>query len=160
MPSLRELMIVELDRVRVGFGEVGPSAVTVRSPVCGDEVTVEVRLSDGGDDGPVIRSLHWRGHGCTVSMASASALAGVAPGMTVAAFRAANESFGALVRGGEPSDELEAEFEAHPALGDAVAFTGIGRLPLRGGCATLAWGAVLTATTAPGTALSSPGSGA
>jgi nitrogen fixation NifU-like protein len=137
MPSYRELLILDLARARTGFGEVGEDAVMLRSPACGDEVTLDVRVADG-----VVRSLAWRGHGCTVSMAAASALAALAPGSTVDGLRAARDAYTALVGGPVPSDDLEPETAAHPGLGDAVAFAGIGRLPLRGGCATLAWRAL------------------
>lgn len=131
--DLRVELITDLDRRRTGFGAVGDTAVRVTSPTCGDEVSVEV-----DHDGAVIRSLVWRGHGCTVSMASASALAGLAPGLALDEFAALKTEFGELVRGPVPTGELDLE---HP-LGDAVAFAGIGRLPLRAGCATLAWEAL------------------
>ena len=137
MSSVQELLIVDLDKRRTGFAEVGPGAITVRSPVCGDEVTVEARL-----DADRVSSLAWHGKGCTVSMASASALAGLAPGLTREEFASTYESFAALVHGPPPSDDLEREFDELPLLGDAVAFAGIGRIPLRAGCASLAWRAL------------------
>lgn len=136
MPTFREQLIIDLDRSRSGAGDVGDDAVTLTSPTCGDQVSVEVE-----HDGGVIRSLTWCGHGCTVSMASASALAAIVAGMTLDEFAASKAEFGELVRGPSlPDDELD----DHP-LGDAVAFAGIGHLPLRAGCATLAWEATAEA---------------
>ena len=67
---------------------------------------------------------------------------GLAPGLTREEFATAYESFAALVHGPPPSDDLEREFDELPLLGDAVAFAGIGRIPLRAGCASLAWRAL------------------
>lgn len=136
MTDLREQLIVELDRARHGFGEVGTHALTLRSPVCGDEVTVAVDR-----DGDTIRSLTWRGHGCTVSMASASALAALLRDVPRTSFPHLLHDFTALVNDTQPSDD-EALESASGLLGDAAAFAGIGRFPLRAGCATLAWRAV------------------
>ncbi len=135
MTDPRAELIVDLDRRRTGFGTVGDSAVRLTSPTCGDEVTIDV-----DHDGAVIHSLSWRGHGCTVSMASASALAGLAPGLGLDEFAARTEEFGRLLRAQPPGDvDLD-----HP-LGEAAAFAGIGRLPLRAGCAMLAWEATALA---------------
>ena len=42
-----------------------------RNPICGDEITLRVRL----DDADVIRDVTWDGAGCSISQASASMLA-------------------------------------------------------------------------------------
>lgn len=136
MSDQRAEVIADLDRRRTGFGPVGAGAVRLTSPTCGDEVTIDV-----DHDGAVIRSVSWRGHGCTVSMASASALAGLMPGLGLDEFAALKREFGESVRGQPPTGDLDVD---HP-LGDAVAFAGIGRLPLRAGCATLPWAAAAQA---------------
>ncbi len=48
-----------------------------RNPTCGDEITVSVRLEPGTDR---IAAIGWQGDGCSISMASASVLADMAPG--------------------------------------------------------------------------------
>lgn len=137
MPSFREQIILDLDRGKAGIGEVGAHAVTRTSPICGDQVSIDVQ-----HDGGVIRSLTWAGHGCTVSMASASALSMIASGLTLDEFAVLKAEFGELVWSTAVSDvDLD---DDHP-LGDAVAFAGVGRLPLRAGCATLAWEATAEA---------------
>ena len=150
-----EQLILDLHRRRTGFGAVPAGTPTLRSPVCGDEITLHVSVVEG-----VIRSVDWTAHGCTVSLASASALAELAPGLPVADFEALRRHFenAVLFRGlpqgapqGEPQGEPLADppsdypLAVDPRLGDAVAFTGIGRLPLRAGCATLAWRAATAA---------------
>ena len=42
-----------------------------RNPICGDEITLRVRL----DDADVVREVSWEGSGCSISQASASMLA-------------------------------------------------------------------------------------
>jgi nitrogen fixation NifU-like protein len=102
-----------------------------RSPACGDEVTVRVLLDDDR-----IARLGWTGHGCTVSLAAASGLAATADGLGIPEFRALAERYRA---------SLAADAEPDPELGDLEAFAGIGRYPLRAGCASLAWRAALDA---------------
>ena len=136
MASLREQLIVDLDRARTGYGEVSADAVMVTSPTCGDEVAAQIE-----HDGGVIRALTWHGHGCTVSMASASALAALVPGITLTEFAELKEEFIDSLSAPTPeSDEVP-----DGPLGDAAAFTGIGRLPLRARCASLAWEATAQA---------------
>ena len=127
---------MDLDRARHGFGPVSPETAITRSPACGDEVRVEATFSREPD---TIAAVTWTGRGCTVSMASASALAAVAPGLTLSEFTALKAEFEALVRGPLPADELP---DADSPLGAAAAFAGIGRLPLRATCAMLAWTAL------------------
>lgn len=129
----RRQLIEELHRARHGFGLAASfdAEAHERSRTCGDEVTVRLSLADG-----VVTAFSWEGHGCTVSMASASALAELAPGMPVAGMAVLAESFFASLAPGGTSGV---------ALGDAEAFAGIGRYPLRAGCASLAWRATLAA---------------
>ncbi len=129
----RAILIEELAKTRLGAGLgdlPGPEAHR-RSPVCGDEVTVRVVL-----DGDAIAALRWDGHGCVVSAAAASALADAAAGLEVDAFRALSGRYLATLDAGATPD---------PELGDLEAFAGIGRYPLRAGCASLAWRAALDA---------------
>jgi nitrogen fixation NifU-like protein len=128
----RAALLEELARARTGEGlpEHGAEAHR-RSPACGDEVTVRLGL-----DGDRIARLGWTGHGCTVSTAAASALAASAAGLGIPEFRALADRYLATL---DPSAEPD------PELGDLEAFAGIGRYPLRAGCASLAWRAALDA---------------
>ena len=67
-----------------------------------------------------------------------SAPARPAPGLGTVAFRALAERYLAT---------LDAAATPDPELGDLEAFAGIGRYPLRAGCASLAWRATLDALT-------------
>jgi len=136
--SERSALIEQLakDRSGAGLGEIpGPEAHR-RSPACGDDVTVRVVLGAG-----VIDAVRWDGHGCVVSTAAASALASSASGCGIDEFRALAERYLAT---------LGADASADPELGDLEVFAGIGRYPLRAGCASLAWRAALDALGVPG----------
>ncbi|MEP6481377.1 MAG: iron-sulfur cluster assembly scaffold protein [Rhodoglobus sp.] len=119
---MRQLVIEDLHRARHGYGlaEQYDGEGSEISPACGDTVTV--RVSAGG--------FTWQGNGCTVSMAAASALGS----LTVEEFRAASDAYLASVAP-----------DGVPVEGDLEAFAGIGRFPLRAGCATLAWRAAARA---------------
>ena len=127
----RAALIEELatSRFGAGLGDVPGREAHRRSPACGDEVTVRIVL-----DGDVIGTLRWDGHGCVVSTAAASALSVVAGGLSLDAFRARADRYLATLDAGATPD---------PGLGDLEAFAGIGRYPLRAGCASLAWRAAL-----------------
>ena len=130
----RSALLEELARGRFGSGladaPAGPEARR-RSPVCGDEFTV--RLVIAGD---AIVSLHWDGHGCVVSTAAAALLAELAVGVATAEFPALAARY---------LESVQADGRPVPELGDAEVFAGIGRYPLRAGCASLAWRAALEA---------------
>ena len=117
----RSMLLRELERARHGFGLASDFSgeSTEVSPSCGDTVTV--RVGDGG--------FSWDGHGCTVSMAAASVIGA----LSVAEFIRLEHRYLAAVEG---DGEL---------TGDLEPFAGIGRFPLRGRCATLAWRAARAA---------------
>jgi nitrogen fixation NifU-like protein len=127
----RAELIEQFASARVGFGlgEVPGHEAHRRSPACGDDVTVRIVL-----DGTRIADLRWEGHGCVVSTAAASALATTASGLDLAAFRVQADRY--LLT-------LDADSTPDDGLGELEAFAGIGRYPLRAGCASLAWRAAL-----------------
>ena len=129
----RAALIEELAKARIGagLGDTPGLEAHRRSPACGDDVTVRVAL-----DGDAIAALRWDGHGCVVSTAAASALGATAPGLSVTGFRTLAERY---------LSSLGAAATPDPELGDLEVFAGIGRYPLRAGCASLAWRAALEA---------------
>ena len=130
----RSAVIEEFARSRVGAGLAdapGELEARRRSPSCGDEFTVRLEVVDD-----VISSLRWDGHGCVVSTAAATVLSRLAVGSSASTFASIAERYLAT---------LSAASEPDPTLGDAEVFAGIGRFPLRAGCASLAWRAALDA---------------
>lgn len=110
------------------------------NPTCGDEVTVRVRLEERDDPSdPTISSIAWDGHGCAISQASLSVMHDLSTGSTVRAFLRRRAEFHDLMdsRGAGLSDSRAAD-----DLGDAMAFQGVSRFPMRIKCALLGWEAV------------------
>jgi nitrogen fixation NifU-like protein len=145
--QLRRDLLADHARRLVGRVETPSSGdwreATLQSPTCGDRLTVRVRVASGRLD-----SVEWHGLGCEVSQASASILAELASGMPVVDVPAMVARVDAVVGGADRAEDDPAAEEpaaADPALGDIVALAGIGRLPLRGRCALLAWRALSAA---------------
>ncbi|MRH28255.1 SUF system NifU family Fe-S cluster assembly protein [Microbacterium sp. SYP-A9085] len=101
-----------------------------RNPVCGDEITLRLRL-----DGDTVRDVTWEGAGCSISQASASMLASLVggDGMPRATASALIDGFRASLRsrGTIPLDEER--------FGDAAALSGVSKYTARVKCAMLAW---------------------
>ncbi len=130
LAGLYQELILEHAKRREGEGAIEPFDAErfLRNPTCGDEIRLRIRVRDGAVD-----ALGWEGQGCSISQASASVLAEQAPGLSVADARDRIEAMRVLLRSRgavEPDEEL---------LGDAVAFAGVARFPMRVKCAMLAW---------------------
>ncbi|HON14590.1 MAG TPA: SUF system NifU family Fe-S cluster assembly protein [Treponema sp.] len=104
----------------------------VQNPSCGDKVRVAITL---GPDGTIAEAA-FDGSGCSISMSSADVLADLLAGKTPQEAKAMVELFLAVLRGEKDPSELE-------QLGDAMAFQGLVRLPVRLKCAALSWRAAL-----------------
>ena len=96
------------------------------NPLCGDRVTVYVRVEDG-----VITDATFQGSGCAVSKASASLMTDSVTGKTVAESEALSERFHRLITA-PPDASIE-------DLGTLSVFAGVRRFPARIKCASLAW---------------------
>ncbi|GIH70044.1 MULTISPECIES: Fe-S cluster assembly sulfur transfer protein SufU [Sphaerimonospora] len=99
------------------------------NPTCGDEVTLRVKLADGGK----VQDVSYDGQGCSISQAAASVLHDLATGSTVEESLAVVDEFTRLMQG---RGQVEADEDV---LGDAVAFAGVAKFPARVKCALLAW---------------------
>lgn len=107
------------------------------NPTCGDEVTMRVELIYSADlKKPIISSVKWDGHGCSISQASLSMMVDLVEGKSVdealrldALFHKLMESRGAGLQNEEDEDALE----------DAMVLQGVSRYPMRIKCALLAW---------------------
>lgn len=109
------------------------------NPTCGDDVTVQVRVEDRPEAGPVISSMQWTGHGCAICQASLSVLHDIVENLPVDRFGTLYDEFHELMdsRGRGVDDPRKQE-----DLGDALAFQGTSRFPMRIKCALLGWEAV------------------
>jgi nitrogen fixation NifU-like protein len=132
LAGLYQQVILDHSKQRTGYGalEHADAQRFERNPTCGDEITLQVTLESGTDR---IASLGWTGSGCSISQASASVLAGLAPGQTVAQLQSTIDVFREMMRSrgvGEPDEDI---------LGDAIAFQGVSKFVMRVKCAMLAW---------------------
>ena len=98
------------------------------NPLCGDKVTVYVKLEDG-----LVRDIGFQGSGCAISTASASMMTTSLKGKTLAEAEALFQSFRLMVTG-QPDTALD-----RVELGKLAAFSGISEFPVRVKCATLPW---------------------
>lgn len=95
------------------------------NPLCGDQLTVYLRLSDGRID-----EVSFLGHGCAISTASASMMTEAVKGRSIAEVEALFHDVHALLTDTAVSDR---------DFGKLAALSGVKEFPVRVKCATLAW---------------------
>ncbi|MBB4919499.1 Fe-S cluster assembly sulfur transfer protein SufU [Streptosporangium saharense] len=129
--SMYQELILEHYKHPQGRGLRDPydSEVHHVNPTCGDEITMRVKLGDGGK----VEDVSYDGQGCSISQAAASVLYELATGSTVEDSLAVVEEFTRLM---QSRGQVEADEDV---LGDAVAFAGVAKFPARVKCALLAW---------------------
>lgn len=96
------------------------------NPLCGDELDLRLRVVDDKVDG-----LAYDGDGCSISMASASAMSEAVVGRTLSDADDLAEVFRLMMHG----EGLKREDD----LLDGVAFQGVSKFPVRVKCALLGW---------------------
>ncbi|MBI2307410.1 MAG: SUF system NifU family Fe-S cluster assembly protein [Rhodocyclales bacterium] len=131
--DLRDLyqeMVVDHSRRPRNFGRPADANHHAEgyNPLCGDRVTVYLRVVDG-----VIEAVGFEGSGCAISTASASLMTEALKGKTPAEAEALFADFRALVSGTAPGGGAAA------ALGKLAVLAGVQEFPARVKCATLAW---------------------
>ncbi len=102
------------------------------NPLCGDKVTVYVKMEDG-----ILRDVSFMGSGCAISTASASLMTELLKGKTEEEAEALFQDFHDMVAGPAPS--------THDRPGKLKVLAGVREFPARVKCATLAWHTVKTA---------------
>jgi nitrogen fixation protein NifU and related proteins len=144
LDELYQAVIVDHDRAprRHGSLPAATHAATADNPLCGDVVTLHLRIEDG-----IIRDVSFEGRGCSLSRAAASILSTMLAGRDLAYARALSSAFEAFVHA--PPD-APPDATAAPALGDLAAFSGVRRFRSRRACATLALRALAAATASAG----------
>jgi len=99
------------------------------NPLCGDRVTVYLKL---GEDGRVA-DIKFQGKGCAISQASASMMVDLLKGRTAQEADRLMQGFLHLVKGEDASGLSEDDRETLDVM------SGISEFPMRVKCATLAW---------------------
>ena len=95
------------------------------NPLCGDRLTLQLRIEDGH-----IKGVRFQGAGCAISTASASLMTEAIKGRTPEEAESAFQKFHTL---------LTEERPPAPDLGKLAVFSGVREYPMRVKCATLAW---------------------
>jgi nitrogen fixation NifU-like protein len=102
------------------------------NPLCGDKITLYVRLD--GDD---IDDIAFEGTGCAIAMTSASIMTEAVRGKSI---QAANEDIDHVIAQFHPVAAGQRDgAEALESMGDLAALGGVRAYPSRIKCATLAW---------------------
>lgn len=97
------------------------------NPLCGDKVTVDVRVADGR-----IAAATFEGSGCAISQASASLMTDAVTGKTLVAAETMLDEFHSMLTGASAPVDPK-------SLGKLAAFAGVRDYPSRVKCATLCW---------------------
>ncbi|MBA3670797.1 MAG: SUF system NifU family Fe-S cluster assembly protein [Gemmatimonadaceae bacterium] len=134
MSDLQELyqsIILDHNRRPKNYGSLEGATARAegRNPLCGDEVNVELRVTDD-----TIEDVRFTASGCAVSRASASIMTQVVKGKSRGEVERLFTRFHDLVTGKLKPDEAESR-----RLGEMAAFSGVSRFPVRVKCASMPW---------------------
>ncbi|HEY4955128.1 MAG TPA: SUF system NifU family Fe-S cluster assembly protein [Gemmatimonadaceae bacterium] len=133
----QELILDHYRRPRnKGELEGATTSVTMKNPLCGDEVALHVKF-----DGDKVGDLRFSGRGCSISQASASMMTQLVKGKTAAEIDQLRDTFRDMVMGTVPADADEVA----ETMGSLRALSGVSRFPARVKCALLAWNALESA---------------
>ena len=112
------------------------TSVTMKNPLCGDEVALHVVL-----DGDKISDVRFSGRGCSISQASASMMTQLVKGKSTGEIVHLRDTFRDMVMGTKGADDQSVT----ETLGSLRALSGVSRFPARVRCALLAWNALESA---------------
>jgi nitrogen fixation NifU-like protein len=131
LTELYQSVILDHSRAPRNFGalDAATGRAEGRNPLCGDEVTVWLRVDDGGR----VAEARFTGTGCAISQASASMMTQAVAGRTRAEAEVLFDAVHALVTGRGGPDTAAAVGRSLASLG------GVSRFPVRVKCASLAW---------------------
>ena len=125
--DLYQALILDHSRSKKHRGSCSPCTHSQDgyNPMCGDQVTMTLTVSDGK-----ITNIKFDGHGCAISMASASLLCDAVKGKTVDEAMAVFEHMHLAFTSDQDIDE---------SYGKLTALSNVKEFPMRVKCATLAW---------------------
>ncbi|MFN8058459.1 MAG: SUF system NifU family Fe-S cluster assembly protein [Vicinamibacterales bacterium] len=133
MSELRDLyqeVILDHNKRPRNFGRVEHPTRSVdgHNPLCGDRLTLSVRVEDD-----VVREVMFTGSGCAISKASASLMTDAVKGRTLAEVQTLFDAFHRMVTSA-PDAPVDMD-----GLGKLAVFGGVREFPARVKCASLAW---------------------
>lgn len=129
--NLYRQIILESAENPQNYGKVKDAnrSTQVFNPSCGDRLNLTAKISEDNR----ILDIKFEGHGCTISMASASLMTQLVTGKDAREVIALSKTFSDLAIRKKHSQQEVAK------LGDAQVLTNIMQFPARIKCATLAW---------------------
>jgi nitrogen fixation protein NifU and related proteins len=146
--DLRDLyqeVIIDHSKAPRNFRRLEDATRTVEgnNPLCGDQLTLYVKLADG-----LIEDIAFQGAGCAISKASASLMTTALKGKKEEEALALFGRVHAMLTEGPNAT-------AHPEeLGKLAVLSGVWEFPMRVKCATLAWHALRSALETDGARVS------
>jgi nitrogen fixation NifU-like protein len=105
-----------------------------KNPLCGDEVTIELKLADG-----VVAEVGAIGVGCSISQASASMMSEAVAGKDLSEVEQLVRRFKVMMTIEESDEQVVDPDRPGAALGDLEALQGVRKFPVRIKCADLPW---------------------
>ena len=143
--NLYQEVIIDHGRRPRNFGELEGATRTAEgfNPLCGDQLTLYVRLADGR-----IADIAFQGAGCAIAQASASLMTTALKGKKEEEALALFGRVHAMLTEGPNGKVPPAE------LGKLAVLSGVWEFPTRVKCATLAWHALRSALEADGAPVS------
>ena len=128
--DLYQEVIIDHGRRPRNFGELEDATRTAEgfNPLCGDQLTLYVKLADGR-----IADIAFQGAGCAISQASASLMTTALKGKSQDEALDLFERVHAMLTEG-PNANVQPE-----ELGKLAVLSGVWEFPMRVKCATLAW---------------------
>ncbi|MEX2178851.1 MAG: SUF system NifU family Fe-S cluster assembly protein [Gemmatimonadaceae bacterium] len=135
LDALYQEVILDHNRKPRNFREIenADRRVEGRNPLCGDEITLWVKL-----DADRVSDISFKGTGCAVSKSSASLMTAAVKGKTIADTMQLFERVHEMLTG----KLTEAE---RGTMGSLAALGGVSRFPVRVKCASLSWHALKSA---------------
>jgi nitrogen fixation NifU-like protein len=130
--ALYQEMILDHYRRPRNKGEIEnpDETIVMKNPLCGDEITVQVRYEDD-----TVADVGFIGRGCSISQASASMMTQLIKGKKRDEIEGLRSRFREMVMGDESAQEDK-------SLGSLRALGGVAKFPARVKCALLAWNAL------------------
>ena len=108
------------------------------NPLCGDKVHVYLKL----DENKKISDIKFEGHGCAISMASASIMTELMKDKEEAEVKELIDDFLKMIK---DSPELKSKIISDDEKIKLMSLSGVKKYPMRVKCATLAWHTLISA---------------
>ena len=108
------------------------------NPLCGDNVHIYLKLNENKK----VEDISFEGHGCAISMASASIMTDLIKGKNEHEAKEIVEDFLGMIK---ENPELKSEYLSEDEKTKLMCLSGVKQYPMRVKCATLSWHTLVSA---------------